>query len=74
MFLDTEKLEKLLVANWTEVLDYRQLLFFANNQISIKDDFIKHLSVSRFEPVYDGFILWLEFTTKKGVNGTIEAL
>ena len=65
--LNKEKLEKILLSNWAEFIHLHTLLDF------VKKSLIKHLDIpeasqvleiriSRFEPVSQGFLLWLEAT------------
>lgn len=51
--IDKNKLEKILLANWTKFINYKNLLPFIEKSKSIK--------LSRFELVDDGFIIWIEF-------------
>jgi hypothetical protein len=66
--LDTNKLETLLIKNWTELFDVRDMLKHVQNIIATylpsneTNRQINHLSVSRFEPTPQGFILWLTYT------------
>lgn len=59
--LNKKKLEQLLLANWTEILDKQQLDNFIAKQISETYKLHK-ITLSRFEIVEDGFILWLEYS------------
>ncbi len=61
--LNKEKLEQLLLANWTDVLDKKQLFQFISNHSGINDTYKIHkMTLSRFEIVEEGFILWLEYS------------
>ena len=53
-----EGLEKLLIANWTQVLDVKAVYKFINENI---DSPINNLTITRFEPQENGFLLWIEF-------------
>lgn len=58
---DPEKLEQLLVANWTKFLDSRALLRFAVKALeNTSSTPPKSLTVSRCEVNHSGFLLWLE--------------
>jgi hypothetical protein len=65
--LNTQILEKLLVANWTSFLDFRKCLDYAG-QCAVEHGGVKNpcraekLMVSRFEFTRDGFLLWLEYS------------
>jgi hypothetical protein len=85
-----EKLEELLVANWTHFLDSSRLLAFVlqnvkaniNNLAIISSSEIKpkgiSITTSRCHWTPKGFILWIEFhipiETKKMSEGTMELL
>ncbi|RDJ35351.1 MAG: hypothetical protein DWQ19_11085 [Crenarchaeota archaeon] len=64
-----EKLEKLLVAHWAEILDIKQLLRF----VKLYSETANNLTVSRFEPLKDKFLIWFEFQNSKKTFITIEA-
>lgn len=77
--LNAEGLEKLLVRYWTEVLDARSVLKFAAEQAQNNDikGPINNLTISRFEPICEGFLVWIEFNSTKSLKKvyvTIEAL
>jgi len=79
MKIETEKLEKLLIANWTQFIDARQLFSFVEENIktSMKESMCKvnSLTITRFELSNNGFIIWLDFkANSKSILGTIEAL
>ena len=61
--LDTEKLEHILTANWTQFLNARSLRSFVQNiaahQHGVKSN-IAQLTISRFEFQANGFLIWLE--------------
>jgi hypothetical protein len=71
--LKTDKLEKLLVASWTQFLDSSKLMAFI---LKNTRDHIEHLayvpsewkrkniqiSISRFQLNATGFIIWVEFS------------
>jgi hypothetical protein len=76
--IDTEKLEKLLIANWTAFLQPREILKFVIEQAKTVniDSPISNLSISRFELNDYGFLVWIEFNSivnNQKINGTIEA-
>ena len=62
--LNLEKLEKLLLTHWTEFIDARSLMASASQAIALFEEMepckIQKLTVSRFEFVEYGFLLWLE--------------
>ena len=61
--INSEKLEKILVAHWTEFMDVRELMSSASSVISNLEEKqckVNKLTISRFELVEDGFIVWLE--------------
>lgn len=66
MLLNQKKLEALLVSKWTEFLDTRELLAltkrYASDYLDINDPKITQLIITRFEPVREGFIIWLEYS------------
>jgi hypothetical protein len=71
MLLNREKLESLLLANWTKFIDYRKLM-----QI-ISDTANKHLggqytvhkmTLTRFEYAGEKFVIWIEYTVVKGTE------
>jgi hypothetical protein len=82
-----EKLEELLVANWHQFIDTSLFMKYVLNEVNLHiNDFniinneevsinSNKISISRFYPTNNGFILWTEFSikTKKGpVVGTLE--
>jgi hypothetical protein len=74
MSINKEKLEKLLIANWTKFLDSRQLLSLATQYAKPIDSSKKpeSLTISRFELTDKGFIIWLDFTiNNKNVTSEI---
>jgi len=88
MIINEENLEKLLVANWTQFIDSKLLRDFVQNEVPKNLDSLiniptKNLSIntnrvslSRFYPFENGYILWIEFilnTGDKMAEGTIEA-
>lgn len=86
--LRADELEKLLVANWTRVLDHRkvmaQVLQEARNAdlvVTPSDDLKAQgvrLQVSRFELVENGFTVWFDFSVRRDEDrlavGTTEML
>lgn len=88
MIVNLEKLENLLVANWTQFIDIRLLMNFVQNEAQKNiDSFINiqekrstinsnKISLSRFSPFKNGYIIWIEFNillNEKIAEGTIEA-
>jgi hypothetical protein len=87
MIINEENLEKILVANWTQFIDSKLLRDFVQNEVpknlnSLINIPVKKLSIntnrvslSRFYPHQNGYILWIEFVLKvkdKIAEGTIE--
>jgi len=64
--IDTLKLEKLLLTNWTSFLDRKALISFAEeiaiNQLNVLPPCKVHtLTLSRFELIENGFVVWIDF-------------
>jgi hypothetical protein len=87
--LKADKLEELLLASWTQFLDSSKVLAFvqecvriAENNFAVVEDMQiprkgKQITLSRFQIVPQGFILWAEFsvpTDEKIAMGTVEFL
>ncbi len=87
--LKADKLEELLLASWTQFLDSSKILAFVNecvltaeNTLTVVDDMRvprkgKQITLSRFQIVPQGFILWAEFSVpmhEKMAMGTVEFL
>ena len=85
---DADKLEKLLVANWTQFLDSTRLMAFVLQNLqqnsgrldiispeSIKSKGIK-ITLSRFYPTKRSFAIWIEFSAPvahgRHAEGTME--
>ena len=82
--LDKQKLEELLLKNWTSFMDFKTLLslvlvavrdteFPARTTQEIKIQ--TQIKLSRFEPGEHGFTVWVEFSVPRGdglVVGTSE--
>ena len=85
---DGDKLEKLLVANWTQFLDTTRLMALVLQKLqenagrldiisseSIKPKGIK-ISISRFSVLQHGFTIWIEFNApvvpNRYAEGTME--
>ena len=56
--LNKDKLENLLLSNWTEFIDFKQLLSQLETIVNKKPHQIKF---SRFELTSQGFLLWIDF-------------
>jgi hypothetical protein len=68
-----EQLEELLLVNWTKFLDTAQIMAFVLSNVRSSINSFTHLeqtqfakkavqvTLSRFQPVKNGFILWAEF-------------
>jgi hypothetical protein len=84
--IDTDKIEQLLSAHWTEFLDARDLRSVcaataAKYHNMSPDCKVKQLSISRFEflpqPSNKHFVIWLEVTiseANKEIKATLEFL
>lgn len=87
---DADKLEKILVANWTHFLDSSKLMAYVLQKIQenassldiispekIKNKGVK-MTLSRFNLTPHGFIIWVEFNAPLApsnyVEGTMELL
>ena len=66
MVFNTEKLNEVLVANWTKILDFKKIgataIQYANQEIGINISPIKTISCSRFDIKNENFIIWLEIS------------
>lgn len=65
------KLEKLLLTNWTDFLNGKALMSLAEeiaiNQLDVPPPCKVHtLTLSRFELVDNGFVIWVDFTANNG--------
>lgn len=70
---DADKLEKLLIANWTHFIDSSKLMAYALKQVQenanhleiISGEQIKNkgvrITISRFHYSTQGFLIWIEF-------------
>lgn len=72
---DTNKLEQLLIANWANFFNVSKLLKFAKSGLpeKYKQNRVKNLTISRFEIIDSGFLVWLEVnvhTTTSEVSKT----
>lgn len=82
-----EKLEKLLLSKWAEILNINNLRFYVSHildrKLGIKSPHDCGFSISRFEITNEGFLIWIEVTIKStaldytenqgNVNITIES-
>lgn len=76
--LKKDTLEQLLIANWTTILDIREVMKLVtdvmSNNTNCQYKFDK-LTLSRFEPQNDCFLIWFETICKETkTNHTIECL
>jgi hypothetical protein len=67
MVLNLEKLEKTLLTNWIEFLNIRELRDTIKNTLISKLGYVpncrvKKFSISRFELIENGFLIWIETT------------
>jgi hypothetical protein len=78
--LNTEKLEKLLIKNWTEFIDIRAMLDYAKLlavDLGIDSPQVNRVTLTRFELTENGFLVWIEYsvtTPGKKVNAVSELL
>lgn len=74
--LKTDKLEELLVANWTGFLDTSKLMVYVLGHIqeTINKDFaviiqsVPHktqITISRFQLIESGFLIWVDFSAPR---------
>jgi hypothetical protein len=81
--LKKEKLEELLVANWTQFIDSSKLMAFVlqkvqknQNQFAIingkKSPTGMRITISHFYPSVAGFVFWVEFIIPLEINKTAE--
>ncbi len=68
MNIQTKQLEELLLANWTKFINIRELTNFATIQCNNP---VKKITLSRFELLNDGFLVWAECHTNCD-NYTVE--
>lgn len=81
---DADKLEKILVANWTHFLDSSKLMAYVLQKIQenassldiispekIKNKGVK-MTLSRFSLNPHGFIIWVEFNAPLAPNNYVE--
>lgn len=79
--LDKKQIEQILISRWSEFLSARKLIQFAKeslvkNLLLSNSCQITKISLSRFEPVLCGFLLWLDIIiidSNNKINITIEA-
>jgi len=87
--IDTEKLEELLIAKWSQFINVSELFEFIETNVKnrknsfciINDTTVKikskQLMLSRFQLTAQGFIVWVEFWVPVDIgisNGTTELL
>jgi hypothetical protein len=68
--INTTKFEELLLANWTSFINYKDLFQLVYEQQPPMK--VNKLTLSRFEPIASGFIIWIEISDLSGSTGTIE--
>jgi len=87
--INKQNLEKLLVSKWTTFMDSKQIIAFTllavrnhrdsfqtiqeENELPGKNT---QVTISRFEPHPDGFLIWIDYTVphfNEIVVGTVEA-
>ena len=68
MKIELEKFKQLLIKNWTQFIDVRQLLEYTTDLF--KKEYkkpvdpcckVKKISITRFDLVEQGFTLWIEY-------------
>jgi len=79
--LNVEKLETLLRSSWDQFLNIRELREIVKTTIIEKIGYpnlqVKKFSISRFELVNNGFLIWIETTIQENenqINITLEFL
>ena len=79
--LNVEKLETLLLSSWDQFLNIRELREIVKTTIIEKIGYpnlqVKKFSISRFELVNNGFLIWIETTIQENenqINITLEFL
>lgn len=65
MKLNKNKLEKTLISNWTSFIDVKDVIKFLNTQLNKKINF---LTITKFELIDLGFIVWFEYKTETESN------
>jgi hypothetical protein len=74
--LKKDTLEHLLISNWTNILDVREVIKLVTDVMSNKTNCqykFDKLIISRFEPQDDCFLIWIETICKDTkINYTIE--
>jgi hypothetical protein len=78
MQINSQKLETLLIANWSQFINPRELLNYASEHARsffglMSQAHVNHLTISRFELTEQGFVVWIDYTIEK-VRGTSEFL
>lgn len=82
MLVNKEKLEELLLANWSKIIDARAMLSLVRdlqaNYLGIDEPCqVRSSTLSRFEWTKNGFLIWIEFELDcSGIkkNGTSEVI
>ncbi len=82
--LKLDKLEELLVANWTQFIETNKLMAFVLEAVRdrVRSDFTVvaqssvgrkgvQITMSRFQLVADGFILWVDFSVPHEDNTAV---
>jgi len=59
MKINKEKLQKLLVSHWTEVIPVQELMSYIHTVY--EKDQIKNIQITRFELINQKFVIWVEF-------------
>lgn len=87
--IDTEKLEELLIAKWSQFINVPKLFEFIESNVKgrknsfgiINDTAVKmkgkQIMLSRFQLTAQGFLVWVEFTVPMDIGmaiGTTELL
>lgn len=62
MKINKEKLHKLLVSNWTEIISVHDIISYISTLY--EKDQIKNIQITRFELIDQKFVIWVEFYYK----------
>lgn len=83
--LNKEKLEELLIGNWTKFVDVKKLMTFTlqcGNEITNRTKYcgdlkrVSKITITKFTPTINGFNVWVDFTNPSSegtlIIGTVE--
>jgi len=76
--INSKKLEELLIANWTSFINYSKLMahileIVRDTELAVMEQSTIpkvgiQISISRFELIHNGFLIWVEFKVPKEEN------